>query len=135
MPAQARFYVDIPFEQLDQVEQFLNSNNVRFCQIENMVHLPSENLLDSIFTGADAEDAIQKVNEHLQDQAMTERLPTEFHSLPPEARRDLLELITMRVCWQSNFSPTLLEIQMDALKVFLEKHQLNRVNFHDRNNS
>ena len=123
MPAQARFYVDIPFEQLDQVEQFLNSSSIPFCQIENMVHLPSENLLDSIFTSADAEDAIQKVNEHLQDQGMTERLPTEFHSLPAEARRDLLELITMRVCWHSDFSPTLLEIQMDALKAFLEKHQ------------
>ena len=123
MPAQARFYVDIPFEQLDQVEQFLNSNNVPFCQIENMVHLPRENLQEGIFTGADAEDAIQKVNEHLQDQGVTERLPTGFHDLPAEARRDLLELITMRVCWEDDFSPTLLEIQMEALRAFLEKHR------------
>ena len=60
----ARFYIDVPLDKLDRVEHILNSEDVPFCTTENMVHLPRENLLDSIFTGADGQYAIDKLNSH-----------------------------------------------------------------------
>lgn len=122
MPDTARFYIEVDLQDLDRMEQLLNSNGVNFSQLDNMVCLPKQNLLDAIFTGADAQEAIDKINEHLTEDKHTQRLIPPFHSMTPIARRDLLDLITLCADWETDFSPSLIEIRQDSLDTFLQNH-------------
>ena len=122
MTDQARFYIDVPFSSLDQIEVLLNSNGVQFSPVENMVALPKANLLDGIFTGAEAQEAVDKINEYLEGEDRAERLPAGFHNLSPETRHDLLEFITFHVDWENDFSVSLLEVNEGELTKFLQNH-------------
>ena len=125
MPEQARYYIDVTLTDVDQVEQLLTHAGVKFCPIENMVHIPRENMLETIFTGTDGQYLLEAINTHLEEEDLPERLPTEFHEMPPAARRDLLELATLHISWHSDFAPTPIELSMTQLQKFLDNHPHN----------
>ena len=118
----ARFYIDVPLPQLDLVDQLLNKAGVQFCPIENMVCLPKENLLDGIFTGADAGYAIEQLNEKLYDIDDPEHINLEFFQMNPETRRDFLNMVTLDMSWESDYEPTLLELEPSVVTRFLQQH-------------
>ena len=122
MPGQARFYIDVPTGQVNLLEQTLLSIGIPFCPFNNMVHLPRENLLDSIFTGREGQYAIDKVNEKLEQLGRPERLEQQFHQMDHDTRRDLLETVTMRMEWQSEHDPGVTGLEPDVIEKFLQDH-------------
>ena len=118
----ARFYIDVPLPKLDLVDQLLNKAGVQFCPIENMVCLPKENLLDGIFTGADADYAIKQLNEKLLDIDDPQRITSEFFQMDAETRRDFLKMVTLDMSWESDYEPTLLELEPSVVTRFLQQH-------------
>ena len=118
----ARFYIDVPLDKLDRVEHILNSEDVPFCTTENMVHLPRENLLDSIFTGADGQYAIDKLNSHHAAEGRHERITIEFWQMSPKTRRDLLEFVTMNMDWESEHEPDIAYLDPGRFVEFLQQH-------------
>ena len=122
MPKQARFYIDVPTGQVDLLEQTLLSAGLQFCPFDNMVHLPRENLLDSIFTGKEGQYAIDKVNEKLEELDRPERINLEFHQMTPETRWDLLAFVTMEMDWESEYQPEIQSLDPDRVTQFLSEH-------------
>ena len=122
MPKQARFYIDAPTGQVDLLEQTLLSIGIPFCPFDNMVHLPRENLLDSIFTGKEGQYAIDKVNEKLEELDLPERINLEFHQMTTETRWDLLAFVTMEIDWESEYQPEIQSLDPDRVTQFLSEH-------------
>ena len=119
---QARFYIEFPTDKVDVLEQALLSIGAQFCPIENMVCLPKENLLDSIFTGQDGQYAIDKINAKLEELGRPERINLEFHQMDPETRWDLLVFTTMDVDWESEYQPEILHLDPAPVSNFLSNH-------------
>ena len=122
MPKQARFYIDVPTGQVDLLEQTLLSIGIQFCPFDNMVHLPRENLLDSIFTGKEGQYAIDKVNEKLEELDRPERINLEFHQMTTETRWDLLAFVTMEIDWESEYQPEIQSLDPGRVTQFLSEH-------------
>ncbi len=117
----ARYYVDIPLRDIERVEQTLTGMGMGFCQFENMVHLPRANLLEGIFSGADGDHALEKINEHLRDSGKRP-IPREFFEMTHRTRRDFLELATMHTEWKPEYAPELIYIEPGRLAKFMEEH-------------
>ena len=122
MPEQARFYVDVPLDNIDQTEDLLNAQGIQFCTIENMLHMPSDHLLDGIFTGSDGGYAQEKLNAYLEEQHHPERIRLPFYNMTPKARRDFLELVTIHASWQSEWEPDILEMDTAHVDDFIASH-------------
>ena len=97
---------------------------VRFCQMENMAPFPRENLLDGVFTGADADYAQDNINRYLEDQDDHRRVLQPFHAMTPQTRWAFLVLATHHSSWTSDHEPYLLEINSQRLDEFLRDHPL-----------
>ena len=121
MSETARFYLDVPLEQIDRLEEILDREGIEFCPVGNMLHLPRENLLDGVFTGADAEYGLRKLNEFLQEHGL-DPVGGEFGGWPHEKRRDMLELLTMHADWTSEHEPELLDISREKVREFALRH-------------
>ena len=121
MPDTARFYIDLPLENLDEIEELLQDQGVEFDQCNNMVCLPRDNLMDSIFTGREGQEALEKVRHHLQDHKVPHNLPTYFYDMTPWQRRDFLEFVTLHVAWDNDFSPDTMEVSQQQLAALLEQ--------------
>ena len=117
----ARYSVDIPLRDIERVEKTLTGMGIGFCPFENMIHLPRENLLEGIFTGADGDHALEKINEHLRDSGKRP-IPKEFFEMAHQTRRDFLELATMHTEWKLEYEPELIDIDPRRLAKFMEEH-------------
>ena len=122
MPGQARFYIDVPLELLENTEQVLNSLGVQFCSIENMVPLHNELILDGIFTGAEGGYARRKINNKLRDQGHPRLINQQFYRMQPEARYAFLLMATLDMCWNSEYKPDILELSTAKVDEFLDKY-------------
>ena len=121
MTETARYHFEAPMDDMARVSRALLGLGVEFCPIENMVCLPRENLLDSIFTGADGEYGLEKLNQFLEEQG-ERAVPGEFCEMSHETRRDLLALLTLHMDWEPETRPELLEVSWERLQEFMDRH-------------
>ena len=121
MTETARYHFKAPMDDMARVSQALLGLGVEFCPTLNMVCLPRENLLDSIFTGADGEYGLEKLNRLLEEQGERE-VPGEFCEMPPETRRDLLDLLTLHMDWEPESRPEPLYVSREWLQEFMNRH-------------
>lgn len=122
MPRQAGFYIEVPTDRVDLLEQTLLSIGVPFSPFENMIHFPKENRLESIFTGEDGQYTIDKVNQKMEEFGRPERIGREFHEMDHDTRSDLLETVTMQMEWQSEYEPDIIHLEPHIIENFLLRH-------------
>ena len=119
MTLKATFHIDLPMDDLDLVRRTLGTIGVDLDPISDMLHLPQENLLYSVFTGRDGQYAVNRLNEYLKQEDRPKRIP-DFDHMSPETRRELLELATLHVEWTSDYEPGIDGLDSNALQSFLE---------------
>ena len=118
----ARFYIEIPHERIDRTEATLRAMGLDFSSLHNMVCLPQENLLDSIFSGSEGQYAIENINAAMADQEEPGRIHQEFDQMDHSTRWDLLALATLHTSWEKDLNPEVLELEPERVRDFLAKH-------------
>ena len=122
MTQTARFYIDVPIDNLEQAEQALQDMGINLTTTDHMLHLPDENILYHIFTGEDAQYALGRVKKHMLDHGYAERITQKFHRMTVETRRDFLELATVSITWNTDFPPDIESVESNAIETFLDAH-------------
>ena len=121
MTEKARFHIEVPLEDLELARVTLKQIGIDFNPLDDMLHLPQDNLLYSVFTGTNGQYAVDKINEHLQQDDSTQaRVNQDFNNMSPETRRDLLELATLHIEWTSDYNPQIGGLDSNALQDFLD---------------
>ena len=124
MTETASFYITVPLDRLDAVRQALRQTGIDLDPVRDMLHIPGDSVIYSLFTGADGQYAADRMNEYLNQSTESRRIG-EFSGLSDTARRDLLELATVDTCWTSDDRPAIDEISYEALQAFLHSHGQN----------
>ena len=65
--------------------------------------MPTDNIMEDIYMGRDAEYLTDKVNECLEEQGKPERITQPFEEMDIRAQRDLLLLGNIHSDWQKEF--------------------------------
>ena len=119
MTQTAGFHVRIPLDRLEKARAALERTGITLDPVGDMLHLPADNVLYSVFTGADGPFVTERLNRVLQENGDTRRVP-DFNTLSTEQRSELLELATTRTVWNTDDRPGVEEIDDDALTAFFE---------------
>ena len=119
MTNKALFHINVPLDDLRTAQQMLSTLDIDLDPVTNMLHLPQDNLLYSIFTGRDGQYAVDQLNDYLCETDRPKRIP-HFNTMPPETRRELLEFATLHVEWTSDCEPNIGDLDSNALQKFLE---------------
>ena len=117
-----RFYIEVPADQVDATAQLLANAGVTFSPLANMVCLPKENLLDSIFTGGEGQYAIDKINETLSNEGHHEQLLLPFAEMDHHTRWSLLRLATLHISWERDYNPEIIDLDPQKVRDFLHHH-------------
>ena len=64
-------------------------------------------ILDGIFTGDDAQKALDQINERREEEDQPGRITTPFPEMDAETRRKVLYMITDKVDWSSDYEPVI----------------------------
>ena len=119
MTQTAGFHVRIPLDRLEDARTALKETGIALDPVDDMLHLPADNVLYSVFTGADGHFVSERLNRHFRETGDTRRVP-DFNTLSAEQRSDLLELATTRTVWNTDDRPGVEEIDDDALTAFFQ---------------
>ena len=123
MTEKARFHIEVPLEDMTLTQAVLEGLGIELDLVDNMIHLPQDNLLYSVFTGANGQYAVDQINEHLQEDEDNPGLIThQFTEMSPATRQDLLELATLHIEWSTDYHPHIEGLDSNALSAFLEDH-------------
>lgn len=97
-----QYVIRITPDQIPALIAHLAMAKIPFDPQETMVHIPKENLLDKLFTGADAEDALTNINTFLAEESKP-TIPKTFTQMGPQQRQDFLELINLHTHWLNDY--------------------------------
>ena len=120
MPEKAKFIIELDLDTLSEMADIFKRLDIEFDAVENMVCLPQDGIRNAILTGADMDEVIANANDHLADTRDRRRLRKEFGRMPPETRRDLMELLTPRA--PRHDGKVLNEIAPQAWETFQQQH-------------
>lgn len=122
MPDTASFHIKVPLDKLLITRTVLEGMGIALDPVQSMLHLPDNSLQYSIFTGLDGQYAVNRINQHLQEEGSPHRIDRQFTRMSPPARRDLLELATANICWTTDEPPNIESVDDEALQAFLGQH-------------
>ena len=122
MTTKARFHINVPLDKLSELSSVLDRMDIPFYQVQNMLHLPQDNIQYGVLTGLDGQYAVNRINQHLEAEKSPHRIARYFNYMPTNARRDLLELATDHICWTTDQPPNIETIDPRALQDFMDSN-------------
>ena len=122
MNEKAHFHIEIPLDQIEEARENLEKIGITdFSPVDNMVHIADHSLRNGVFTGADGQYALYAINRYLRNTNTRLQLPNDFRALPPENRRDLLELVNTKTEWSRGYGPSVMSTDIQTLLTFMNK--------------
>ena len=120
MPEKAKFIIELDLETLSEMADIFKRLDIEFDAVEDMVCLPQDGIRNAILTGAGMDEVIANANNCLVEKKHDRRLREEFRQMPPETRRDLMELLAPSA--DRHAGKVLNEIDPQAWETFQRQH-------------
>ena len=114
-----RFHIDIPLDKLGEITQAFTNLGLDFDPVNHMTTFTDEQILNGIFTGAEAGRAIDQINDYLDHIQHYRRINTPFPEMSPVQQHGFLHLINLHSSWTSDYEPRLMDIGENRLENFL----------------
>ena len=100
-----KYLITLKIEQVEELRKAMESAGIPFDLTEDMIGMPTDNIMEDIYMGKDAEYLADKVNEYLEEQGKPERITQPFEEMDIRAQRDLLLLGSIHSDWAAS-TPT-----------------------------
>ena len=114
-----KYLITLKIEQVEELRKAMESTGIPFNLTEDMIGMPTDNIMEDIYMGRDAEYLTDKVNEYLEEQGKPERITQPFEEMDIRSQRDLLLLGSIHSDWQKE---SIEEISPQEWEKFQERH-------------
>ena len=114
-----KYLITLKIEQVEELRKAMESAGIPFNLTEDMIGMPTDNIMEDIYMGRDAEYLTDKVNEYLEEQGKPERITQPFEEMDIRSQRDLLLLGSIHSDWQKE---SIQEISPREWEKFQERH-------------
>ena len=121
-PPMAQFIVRCPADRVEAMETALDRAGASCDPRGDQFFLHPGFILDGTFTGDQAPECIQHVNEHLEEQGSRLRITADYENLGWEQRHRLLAFLNCQVLWESEHDFPVQDIQQADLDAFAREN-------------
>ena len=105
--ADCRYLINIPEDRIDAAVQALAQAGITLNPVTDMIAVPTEHILDGIFSGADLETLTRAADDHMERSQLPFRLARRIEALPAVTRMAILHCYTLHGEWSPDPEPSL----------------------------
>ncbi len=119
--SEATYVIRMNLEMEEPARDALREIGVKFAPVDDMTCL-LDPILDGIFMGRNAQDALDKANARLEERENPQRITTPFREMPASTRQKLLYMITHFTEWSSGYDPHIRTMEYGEWDRFLAEN-------------